>query len=135
MERKTKRIYIRLTPDDEALFRRKAARYQTVSAMVRDAVRQFDDTATLDGILQTLRAAAQLAGQQLQPKRPSSQRTRHLRRTHATVLRAGALPTDQRNHRSHSGTQTATFSGCHPTDKTLSHDSHNPSIQHRFPRR
>ena len=41
MERKTKRIYIRLTPDDEALFRRKAARYQTVSAMVRDAVKQF----------------------------------------------------------------------------------------------
>ena len=50
MERKTKRIYIRLTPDYEALFRRKAARYQTVSAMVRDAVRQFDDTATLGKI-------------------------------------------------------------------------------------
>ena len=50
MERKTKRIYIRLTPDDEALFRRNAARYQTVSAMVRDAVKQFDDTATLGKI-------------------------------------------------------------------------------------
>lgn len=50
MERKTKRIYIRLTPDDEALFRRKAARYQTISAMVRDAVKQFDDTATLGKI-------------------------------------------------------------------------------------
>ena len=50
MERKTKRVYIRLTPDDEALFRRKAARYQTVSAMVRDAVKQFDDTATLGKI-------------------------------------------------------------------------------------
>lgn len=50
MEQKTKRIYIRLTPDDEALFRRKAARYQTVSAMVRDAVKQFDDTATLGKI-------------------------------------------------------------------------------------
>ena len=50
MERKTKRIYIQLTPDDEALFRRKAARYQTVSAMVRDAVKQFDDTATLGKI-------------------------------------------------------------------------------------
>ena len=50
MKRKTKRIYIRLTPDDEALFRRKAARYQTVSAMVRDAVKQFDDTATLGKI-------------------------------------------------------------------------------------
>lgn len=50
MKRKTKRIYIRLTSDDEALFRRKAARYQTVSAMVRDAVKQFDDTATLGKI-------------------------------------------------------------------------------------
>lgn len=50
MERKTKRIYIRITPDDEALFRRKAARYQTISAMVRDAVKQFDDTATLGKI-------------------------------------------------------------------------------------
>ena len=50
MERKTKRIYIRLTPEDEALFRRKATRYQTVSAMVRDAVKQFDDTATLGKI-------------------------------------------------------------------------------------
>jgi hypothetical protein len=46
MEQKTKRLWIRLSPDEEALFRRKAARYKTVSAMVRDAVRQFDDTAT-----------------------------------------------------------------------------------------
>ena len=46
MEKKTKRIWIRLSPDEEALFRRKAARYKTVSAMIRDAVRQFDDTAT-----------------------------------------------------------------------------------------
>ena len=46
MEKKTKRIWIRLSPDEEALFRRKAVRYKTVSAMVRDAVRQFDDTAT-----------------------------------------------------------------------------------------
>ena len=46
MEKKTKRIWIRLSPDEEALFRRKAARYKTVSAMVRDAVSQFDDTAT-----------------------------------------------------------------------------------------
>ena len=29
-----------------ALFMRKAARYKAVSAMIRDAVRQFDDTAT-----------------------------------------------------------------------------------------
>lgn len=46
MEKKSKRLWIRLSPDEEALFRRKAARYKTVSAMVRDAVRQFDDTAT-----------------------------------------------------------------------------------------
>ena len=46
MEQKTKRLWIRLSPDEETLFRRKAARYKTVSAMVRDAVRQFDDTAT-----------------------------------------------------------------------------------------
>ena len=46
MEQKTKRLWIRLSPDEEALFRRKAVRYMTVSAMVRDAVRQFDDTAT-----------------------------------------------------------------------------------------
>lgn len=46
MEQKTERLWIRLSPDEESLFRRKAARYKTVSAMVRDAVRQFDDTAT-----------------------------------------------------------------------------------------
>ena len=37
---------MRLTPEEEALFKRKAARYKTMSAMVRDAVKQFDDTAT-----------------------------------------------------------------------------------------
>ncbi|MBR1414732.1 MAG: hypothetical protein IJ570_02580 [Prevotella sp.] len=46
MEQRTKRLWIRLSPDEETLFRRKAARYKTISAMVRDAVRQFDDTAT-----------------------------------------------------------------------------------------
>ena len=35
-----------MKPDEEALFRRKAARYKTVSAMIRDAVKLFDDTAT-----------------------------------------------------------------------------------------
>ena len=43
---KYKRLELYLKPDEEALFRRKAARYKTISAMVRDAVRQFDDTAT-----------------------------------------------------------------------------------------
>lgn len=37
---------VRLTPEEDALFKRKAARYKTISAMVRDAVAQFDDTAT-----------------------------------------------------------------------------------------
>ena len=54
MEQRTKRLWIRLSPDEEALFRRKAARYKTVSQMVRDAVNQFDDTAT-HGKLDALR--------------------------------------------------------------------------------
>lgn len=43
---KYKRLELYLKPDEEALFRRKAARYKTVSAMIRDAVKLFDDTAT-----------------------------------------------------------------------------------------
>ena len=43
---KYKRLELYLKPDEEALFRRKAARYKSVSAMIRDAVKQFDDTAT-----------------------------------------------------------------------------------------
>ena len=54
MEQRTKRLWIRLSPEEEALFRRKAARYKTVSQMVRDAVSQFDDTAT-HGKLDALR--------------------------------------------------------------------------------
>ena len=54
MEQRTKRLWIRLSPDEEALFRRKAARYKTISQMVRDAVSQFDDTAT-HGKLDALR--------------------------------------------------------------------------------
>lgn len=54
MEQRTKRLWIRLSPEEEALFRRKAARYKTVSQMVRDAVNQFDDTAT-HGKLDALR--------------------------------------------------------------------------------
>ena len=54
MEKKTKRLWIRLSPEEEALFKRKAARYITISAMVRDAVKQFDDTAT-HGKLDALR--------------------------------------------------------------------------------
>ena len=54
MEQRTKRLWIRLSPDEDALFRCKAARYKTVSQMVRDAVSQFDDTAT-HGKLDALR--------------------------------------------------------------------------------
>lgn len=54
MEKKTKRLWIRLSPEEETLFKRKAARYTTISAMVRDAVKQFDDTAT-HGKLDALR--------------------------------------------------------------------------------
>ena len=50
MEKKTKRLWIRLSPEEEAMFKRKAARYNTISAMVRDAVKQFDDTATVGQI-------------------------------------------------------------------------------------
>ena len=50
MEKKTKRLWIRLSPEEEALFKRKAARYTTISAMVRDAVKQFDDSATVGQI-------------------------------------------------------------------------------------
>ena len=50
MEKKTKRLWIRLSPEEEALFKRIAARYTTISAMVRDAVKQFDDTATVGQI-------------------------------------------------------------------------------------
>lgn len=46
-ERKTKHYWIRLSPEDEAMFKRKAAHYQSVSAMARDAVKQFDDTTTI----------------------------------------------------------------------------------------
>ena len=46
MDKKTKRIWIRLSPEEDALFKRKATRYATISAMIRDAVKQFDDTAT-----------------------------------------------------------------------------------------
>ena len=37
---------VRLTPEEDALFKEKAANYQTVSAMVRDAVKQFNDIGT-----------------------------------------------------------------------------------------
>ena len=47
MDNKTKRLWIRLSPEDERLFKEKASKYHSVSAMVRDAVRQFNDIATV----------------------------------------------------------------------------------------
>ena len=38
---------VRLSPEEDALFRQKASNYQNVSAMVRDAVRQFNDIGTM----------------------------------------------------------------------------------------
>lgn len=46
MDSKSRRFWIRLTPEEDALFKEKASNYQTVSAMVRDAVRQFNDIGT-----------------------------------------------------------------------------------------
>ena len=46
MDKRTIVRKVSLTPEEYALFLRKAARYKAVSAMIRDAVRQFDDSAT-----------------------------------------------------------------------------------------
>lgn len=50
MDNKTKRLWIRLSPEDDKLFKEKASNYHNVSAMVRDAVRQFNDIATIGKI-------------------------------------------------------------------------------------
>lgn len=47
MDNRNKRLWVRLSPEEDALFKQKASNYQNVSAMVRDAVRQFDDITTL----------------------------------------------------------------------------------------
>ena len=47
MENRQKRLWIRLSPEEDAFFKRKASNYQTVSAMIRDAVRQFNDIGTV----------------------------------------------------------------------------------------
>jgi len=38
---------VRLTPEEDALLQQKAERYQTKSGLIRDAIRQFNDTATM----------------------------------------------------------------------------------------
>ena len=50
MDNKTKRLWVRLSPEEEQLFKEKASKYHSVSAMVRDAVRQFNDIATVGKI-------------------------------------------------------------------------------------
>jgi len=51
MQTKTRVLDIRLTIKDEDLFRKKAKPYQgNMSAMIRDAVAQFDDRATIGKI-------------------------------------------------------------------------------------
>ena len=47
MDNKNKRLWIRLSPEEDAFFRKKASNYKTVSAMIRDAVRQFNDIGTV----------------------------------------------------------------------------------------
>ena len=46
MQRKTKRLWIRISAQDAELIRQKAANYKTVSSMIWDAIKQFDDTGT-----------------------------------------------------------------------------------------
>lgn len=46
MERKTKRLWIRMSAQDAELIKQKAANYKTVSGMIWDAIKQFDDTGT-----------------------------------------------------------------------------------------
>ena len=47
MNKKTITYKVRLSPEEFALFKKKASNYQNVSAMVRDAVRQFNDIGTV----------------------------------------------------------------------------------------
>ena len=47
MANKTKRLWIRLSPEEDAFFKQKASNYNNVSAMIRDAVRQFNDIGTV----------------------------------------------------------------------------------------
>ena len=47
MANKTKRLWLRLSPEEDALFKEKASNYNNVSAMIRDAVLQFNDIGTV----------------------------------------------------------------------------------------
>ena len=50
MDKRTIVCKVRLTPEEYNLFRSKAERYGNVSAMIRDAVRQFNDIGTIHRI-------------------------------------------------------------------------------------
>ena len=47
MNKKSITYKVRLSSEEYALFKQKASNYQNVSAMVRDAVRQFNDLGTI----------------------------------------------------------------------------------------
>ena len=47
MQKRTILCKVRLSPDEHKLFIEKASGYQTMSGMVRDAVRQFNDISTV----------------------------------------------------------------------------------------
>lgn len=46
MARKTKRLWIRISAQDAELIKQKATNYKTVSSMIWDAIKQFDDVGT-----------------------------------------------------------------------------------------
>lgn len=47
MGRKTKRLWIRMSLEEERLLKEKAVNYNTISSMVWDAIKLFDDKATI----------------------------------------------------------------------------------------
>lgn len=47
MGRKTKRLWIRMSPEEERLLKEKAVNYRTISNMIWDAIKIFDDKATI----------------------------------------------------------------------------------------
>lgn len=47
MGRKTKRLWIRMSPEEERLLKEKAVNYRTISSMVWDAIKIFDDKAII----------------------------------------------------------------------------------------
>ena len=47
MGRKTKRLWIRMSLEEERLLKEKAVHYNTISSMVWDAIKLFDDKATI----------------------------------------------------------------------------------------